>query len=107
MHKCTARAAGGTINRSKPGPATVFWRSKNEDDIRALSYFLVCCGARYIRCAICSLPRDLVTPDVRSAGQSLCDVDHTRAVPVCAAQAPVFQKFKTVTSGNARRRANP
>src|SRR5277367_1792053 len=30
MERCTARAAGGTKNRLKPGAATVFSRSKND-----------------------------------------------------------------------------
>src|SRR5690348_7690476 len=30
MHRCTQRAAGGTIQRLKPGPATVRSRSRNE-----------------------------------------------------------------------------
>src|SRR6266478_433953 len=34
MHRCTARAAGGTRNRLKSGPATVFSRARNVDDIR-------------------------------------------------------------------------
>src|SRR5215469_16153461 len=30
MHRCTHKAAGGTIHRLKPGPATVWLRSRND-----------------------------------------------------------------------------
>src|SRR5579871_2613227 len=41
MHRCTARAAGGTMKRLNPGPAMVFSRSKN--DIDGPSSFVMIC----------------------------------------------------------------
>src|SRR5580698_9259948 len=67
MQRCTARAAGGTINRLNPTPAIVFSRSKN-DDISG-PYPSLCfvagrdiCATRRTRCSISS---ELVTLLVR------------------------------------------
>src|ERR1700722_3205519 len=41
IERCTARAAGGTKNRLKPGGATVLSRSRNEDVMGSPALFVV------------------------------------------------------------------
>src|ERR1700729_907558 len=79
MHKCTARAAGGTINRLKPGPATVLSRSRNEDDISGPVLFLVCCGARYITNANMLYLQRACHHPCSQHGAGACEVGHTPA----------------------------
>src|SRR5258706_4396489 len=66
MERCTARAAGGTKKRLKPGSAMVLSRSKN-DDIKPCPYLWFVAG-RNISVKprpICSISSDLVTLHVR------------------------------------------
>src|SRR5258707_6436483 len=79
MERCTARAAGGTKKRLKPGPAMVLSRSKN-DDITSPVLFMVCCGAKYIcQAAPNMLHFQRSCHSSRSqGGEKACDLDHIR-----------------------------
>src|ERR1700730_1776312 len=107
MQRCTARAAGGTINRLKPGPATVFSRSRNEDDISGQILFFGCarqdiCGAAQYAL----FPAPLSPPafagwpiNVRIGSHSLGGLR--------VARGSLLEKLKTVTLGNGRKPGNP
>src|SRR5476649_331935 len=108
MHKCTARAAGGTMNLLNCGPATVCSRSRNDDDISGPILFLVCCGSRYMSQFLQYAPFAAIlsrTPfAVRWGLPAKCVT-----VPRAPAQRRSLyaSKFKTVTLGNEPIRGNP
>src|ERR1700684_1108211 len=101
MQRCTARAAGGTMNRLKPGPATVFSRSKNDDISGPILLYALLRGEIYVLrdsqyapfpTTLSPCPFAGRRPRMRLGSHSA----HAQGAPC----APRAQKLKTVTLGN-------
>src|SRR5882757_679987 len=107
MHRCTARAAGGTRNRLKPGPATVFSRARNVDDISGPVLFW-----GLLRGGITLLVRQYALfPAILSPSMFAGRLTHVNWVTLAPRRGirRIFQcrSFKTVTLDNERIRGNP
>ena len=100
MQRCTAKAAGGTRKRLKPGPATVLSRSKNEDDISGPFLFVVVAGQDI--CAPANMPHlRQVCHQMRSQDGAI----GLRVGSHCACRAmrcAMLCEVKTVTFGSER-----
>src|SRR5580692_626801 len=108
MQRCTARAAGGTINRLKPGPATVFSRSRNDDIRGPILLYALLRGEIYVLRDPQYAPFPTILSPFAFAGRRPCmrRGSHSAAregVPC----APRAQKLKTVTLGNEPSEGNP
>src|SRR5580700_4959712 len=108
MHRCTARAAGGTINRLKPGPATVFSRSKNDDISGPFLLYALLRGEIYVLRDPQYAPFPTILSSFAFAGRrpALRPGSHS-AVLGAALDGLRAQKLKTVTLDDEPLRGNP
>src|SRR5580692_4477325 len=108
MQRCTARAAGGTMNRLKPGPATVFSRSKNDDISGPIPLFALLRGEIYVLRDNQYAPFPTILSPFPFAGRRPCmRLGSQSAYAQAALRALRAQKLKTVTLGNEPLGGNP
>src|SRR5271168_5413987 len=101
MHRCTARAAGGTMNRLKPGPATVFSRSKNDDISGPILLYALLRGEIYVLRDPQYAPFSTILSPSAFAGRRPCmRLGSHSAAAQGVTCAPRAQKLKTVTLRN-------
>src|SRR5580704_1350115 len=108
MQRCTARAAGGTINRLKPGPATVFSRSKTDDITSPILLYGLLRGEIYVSSQGQYAPFPAILSLFAFAGRRSGLRLGSHSAGALARLHPLStQILKTVTFGNERMGGNP
>src|ERR1700733_7206531 len=108
MQRGTARAAGGTINRLKPGPATVFSRSKNDDISGPILLYALLRGEIYVLRDTQYAPfPTILSPFAFAERRPRMRLGSHSADSRGASRASRAQKLKTVTLGNEPVGGNP